>query len=101
MVNEQVGKELKDWEVSTFLGKKIMSICCETFVLNESTGKILLKVIDEMVDEHFLKKDGLLQLGWCLQYKIDSRIMHYPRPLINKIVKTSIVEFYWLNNSKN
>ena len=27
--------------------------------------------------------------------------MHYPRPLINKIVKTSIVEFYWLNNFKN
>ena len=78
-----------------------MAICCETFVLNESTGKILLKVIDEMIDKHFLKKDGLLQLGWCSQYKIDSRIMHYPRPLINKIVKTSIVEFYWLNNSKN
>ena len=100
-VSEQVAKELKDCEVSTFLGKKIMAICCETFVLNESTGKILLKVIDEMVDEHFFKKDGLLQLGWCSQYKIDSRIMHYPRPLINKIVKTSIVEFYWLNNSKN
>ena len=27
--------------------------------------------------------------------------MHYPRPLINKNVKTSIVEFYWLNSSKN
>ena len=52
-VSEQVGKELKDCEVSTFLGKKIMAICCETFILNESTGKIKLKVIDEMVDEHF------------------------------------------------
>ena len=52
-VSEQVAKELKDCEVSTFLGKKIMAICCETFVLNECTGKILLKVIDEMVDEHF------------------------------------------------
>ena len=85
---------------STFLGKTKMAICCETFVLNESTGKILLKEIDEMVDEHFFKKDGLLQLGWCLQYKIGSRIMHYLPPLINKIVKTSIIEFYWLNNSK-
>ena len=27
--------------------------------------------------------------------------MHYPRPLINNSVKTSIVEFYWLNSSKN
>ena len=33
-----------------------MAICCETFVLNEITGKTLLKVIDEMVDEHFFKK---------------------------------------------
>ena len=55
-VSEQVGKKLKDCEISTFLGKKMMAICCETFVLNESTGKILLKVIDEMVDEHFFKK---------------------------------------------
>ena len=100
VVSEKVGKELKDCEVTTFLCKKKMVICCETFVLNESTGKILLKEIDEMVDEHFFKKDGLLQLGWCSQYKIDSRIMHYPRPLIKKIVKTSIIEFYWLNNSK-
>ena len=70
-----------------------MAICCETFVLNESTGKILLKVTDEMADEHFLKKDGLLQLGWCSQYKIDSRIMHYLRPLINKIIKTLLLSF--------
>ena len=77
-------------QVSTFLGQKIMAICCETFVLNETTCKILMTVIDEMV----------LQLGWCSQYKID-RIVHYPRPLINEIAKTSIVEFYWLNKSKN
>ena len=60
-------------QVSTFLGKKIMAICCEAFALNESTCKILVTVIYEMV----------LQLGWCSQYKIDSRIVHYPRPLIN------------------
>ena len=100
-VSEQVGKVFKDCEVSTFLCKNIMAICFETFALNESTGKKLLKVTDEMVDKHFFKNDGLLQLGWCSQYKIDSRIMHYPRPLINKIVKTPIAEFYWLNNSKN
>ena len=32
VVSEQVGKELKDSEVSTFLGKKIMVISCEAFV---------------------------------------------------------------------
>ena len=74
-VSELLGKELKDCEVSTFLSKKIMAICCETFVLNEITGKTLLKVIDEMVDEHFFKKDGLLQLGWCSHYTTDSRIV--------------------------
>ena len=78
-----------------------MAICCETFVLNESNSKTLLKAIDEMVDKQFFKKIGLLQLGWCSHYKIHSRIMHYPRTLINNTVKTSIVEFYWLNSSKN
>ena len=77
-----------------------MAIYCETFVLNESTGKILLKVIDEMVDEHLSLKYGLLLLDWCSQYKIDSTIVYYPRPLINEIAKTSIVDFYWLNKSK-
>ena len=98
-VSELLGKELKDCEVSTFLGKKIMAICCETFVLYEITGKTLLKVIDGMVDKHFLKKDFLVQLGWCLHYTTDNRIVGYP-PLNNKIAKTSIVEFYWLNCSK-
>ena len=54
-----------------------------------------------MVHEHFFKKGSLLQLGCCSHYKTDSSIMHYPHPIINKIVKTSIVEFYWLNCSKN
>ena len=98
--SELLGKELKDCEVSTFLDKKIMAICCEMVVLNEITGKTLLKVIDEMVDENFLKKDGLLQLGCCSHYTTDSRIVCYP-PLNNKIAKTSIIEFYWLNFSKN
>ena len=95
--SELLGKELKDCEVSTFLGKKIMAICCETFVLNEITGKTLL---NEMVDDYFFKKGGLLQLGWCSHYTTGSRIVCYS-PLNNKIAKTSIVEFYWLNSSKN
>ena len=77
-----------------------MDIYCETFVLNEITGKTLLKVIDEMVDEHFFKKDGLLELGWCSHYTTYSGIVCYT-PLNSKIAKTSIVEFYWLNSSKN
>ena len=76
-VSELLGKDLKDCEVSTFLGKKLMAICCETYVLNEITGKSLLKVIDQMVDEHFFKKYGLLKLGWCSHYMTDSRKVCY------------------------
>ena len=76
-VSELLGKDLKDCEVSTFLGKKLMAICCETYVLNEITGKTLLKVIDQMVDEHFFKKYGLLKLGWCSYYMTDSRKVCY------------------------
>ena len=33
-VTEMLGKELKDCEVSTYLGKKSMAICCETLFFN-------------------------------------------------------------------
>ena len=62
-VTEMLGKELKDCEVSTYLSKKSMAICCETLFLTEISGKKLLKVIDRMLDEHFFKGNGLLELG--------------------------------------
>ena len=33
------GKELEHCEVSTYLSKRSMTICCEIFVLTEVTGK--------------------------------------------------------------
>ena len=45
-VTEMLGKELKDCEVSTYLGKKSMAICCETLFLTEISGIKLLYVID-------------------------------------------------------
>ena len=50
-VTETFGKELEHCEVSTYLSKRSMTICCETFVLTEVTGKKLLNVVDR--DEHF------------------------------------------------
>ena len=37
-----------------------MTICCETFVLTEVTGKKLLNVVDRLLDEHFFQADGFI-----------------------------------------
>ena len=42
---EKFRKELDYCEVSTYLSKSSMTICCETFVLMEVTGKKLLNVL--------------------------------------------------------
>ena len=44
-VTEKFGKELEHCEVFTYLSKRSMTICCETFVLTEVTGKKLLNVV--------------------------------------------------------
>ena len=89
-VTEMLGKELKDCEVSTYLSKKSMAICCETLFLTEISGKKLLKVIDRMLDEHFFKGNGLLELGWCSCHMMDKRNINYQKG--SKIEKTSIVD---------
>ena len=89
-VTEMLKKELKNCEVSTYLGTKSMAICCETLFLTEINGNKLLKVIDRMLDEHFFKGNGLLELGWCSCYMMDKRNINYPKG--SKIEKTSIVD---------
>ena len=64
-VTEKFSKELEHCEVSTYLSKRSMTICCETFVLTEVTGKELLNGVDRLLDEYFFQADGLHQLGWC------------------------------------
>ena len=44
-VTEKFSKELEHCEVFTYLSKRSMTICCETFVLTEVTGKKLLNVV--------------------------------------------------------
>ena len=98
-VTEMLGKELKDCEVSTYLGKKVMEVCCKTLFLTEISGKKLLKVIDRMLDGHFFKGNGLLELRWCSRYMMNKRNINYPKD--SKSEKNFIVEFYWFNLSQN
>ena len=99
-VTEKFGKELEHCEVSTYLSKRSMTICCETFVLTEVTGKKLLNIVDRLLDEHFFQADGLHQLGWCSNYMLDKRFLNYPKG--NGIIqKTEVIEFYWFNHSPN
>ena len=52
-VIKEFGKELKDCEVSFYLYRKNMSICCETLTLTETIARKLLKIVDRLMDEHF------------------------------------------------
>ena len=94
------GKKLEYCEISTYLSKRSMTICCGTFVLTEVTDKKLLDVVDRLLDEHFFQADGLHQLGWCSNYMLDKRPLNYPKG--NSIIrKTEVIEFYWFNHSPN
>ena len=99
-VTKKFGKELKHCEVSTYLSKRSMIICCETFVLTKVTSKNLLNVVDRLLDEHFFQADDLHQLGCCSNYMFDKRFLNYPKG--NGIIqKTEVIEFYWFNHSPN
>ena len=50
---EKFGKEIKDCEVSFYLHRKNMSICCETLTMTETIARKLLKIVDRLMDEHF------------------------------------------------
>ena len=52
-VIEKFGKEIKDCEVSFYLHRKNMSICCETLTMTETIARKLLKIVDRLMDEHF------------------------------------------------
>ena len=52
-VTENLVKDLGHCEVSHYLSKKSMAICCETFVLTKETGTILLDVVDKIIKEYF------------------------------------------------
>ena len=68
--------------------------------MTETIAKKLLKLTDWLMDEHFFKKNGLKELGWCSNYMLDKRNVNYHKEE-QIFKKTEIVEFYWFNNSPN
>ena len=76
-VIEIFGKELKDCEVSFYLHRKNISICCETLTMTETIARKLLKIVDRLMDEHFFQTNGLRYLGWCAHYMLDRQSLNY------------------------
>ena len=54
-VIEKFGKEIKDCEVSFYLHRKNMSICCETLTMTETIARKLLKIVDRLINEQVFK----------------------------------------------
>ena len=75
-VTEKTRQELKDFEVSFYLHKKSMTICCETTTMTDVIAGKLLKIDDRLIDEHFSQRNGLRQLGWCSHYMLDRRSLN-------------------------
>ena len=76
--NEQeIEQEKIECEVSYYLHKKSMSICCKTSIMTETIARKLLKLTDRLMDEHFFEKDGLRKLGWCSNFILDRRTHNY------------------------
>ena len=59
----KIVEEKMECEVSYYMHKKIMSICCQTSIMTETIARKLLKLTDRLMDEHFFEKDGLRKLG--------------------------------------
>ena len=70
-----------------------MSICCETTTMADAIARKLLKIVDQLMDEHFFQTNGLRQLGWCAHYMLDRRTLKYCKDK-QGIRKTEITEFY-------
>ena len=79
-----------------------MSICCETLIMTKTIAKKLLKIVDQLMDEHSFQTYGLRQLGWCTHYMLDRRSLNYYNQDKKEILrKAEVTEFYWFNNSPN
>ena len=80
-------------EVSYYVNKRSISICCESLTMTENIARNLLRMVDWLMDEHFFQKNGLGELGWCSHYMLDRRSINYHKE--KKIFKkTEIIEFY-------
>ena len=74
---EKFGKEFKHCDVSFYLSKTSMTICCETLTVTETIAKSLIKIVERLIKEHFFQANGLRQLGWCSNYMLGRRSLIY------------------------
>ena len=61
-IEEKIEKEIPGSEISYFFRKRSMALCFKIPSMNEKIAKDLLLKIDWLMDEHFLKKNGLREL---------------------------------------
>ena len=73
-VIENFEQKIDDCEVSYYVSKGRMSICCECFTMTETIAKKLLKLTAWLMDEHFFQKNGLRELCWCSNYMLDKKV---------------------------
>ena len=76
-IEEEIEQQNVEGEVSFYLHKKSMSICCETSTMTETLARKLLKLTDRLMDEHFFQNNGLRELGWCSHHMLDRRNYNY------------------------
>ena len=50
---DKFGKEFKHCEVSFYLSKTSMTICCETLTVTEAIANNLIKIVEQLIEEHF------------------------------------------------
>ena len=58
-VIEKIEQEIEDCEVSYYLNKRYTTICYESLTMTETIARKLLKMVDWLMDEHFLQKNCL------------------------------------------
>ena len=79
-----------------------MRICCEMLPMTETIARKLLKIVDQLIDDHFFQTDGIRQLGCGAYYMTDRRSLNYDTEDKRKLLrKTEVTEFYCFNNSPN
>ena len=78
---EKIEKEIEnqnvEGEVSYYLHKRSMSICCRTSITTETLARDLLKLTDRLMDEHFFQNNCFRELRWCSYYMLDRRSCNY------------------------
>ena len=78
-IKEKIEEKIPEFEVTYILRKRSMALCFEILKLSENNVREVVRRIDWKMGQYFFQKDGLRELGWCLQYLIDQRSVNYKK----------------------